>query len=58
MANTETKKMSEIVHWTLFLSCAATIGLKTIEFSSANSSYIVANIPSIAQYSWLVTGII
>jgi hypothetical protein len=56
MANTETKKMSEVIHWSLFLASAATVGLKTLEMAAASSEYVITNSQGIAQYSWLVSG--
>ena len=61
MANTETKtqvEMSQIVHWAIFLSCAGTVGVKTLEMAAASSGYIVTNSQWIAQYSWLISGLI
>jgi hypothetical protein len=58
MENIQTKEMSQIVHWSLFLACTLTLALKIVESASSGSMYIFATNPSIAQHSWLINSLI
>ena len=52
----ESKPMSQITHWTLFLACAFTYVVGVISGASTASYKLILQNPDIASSSWLAQG--